>query len=240
MQSGSLQSARLSPSLSIPSRQLTSTAPPPAPPVPVPLPLGVPVPLPLAVPVPLPLGVAVPVLAPPTAVLVPPVPVLVPPTPAEVVPAPAPTPALTPPPAFSIVHGLSGQLLTPESVTPEDPSPGQSVTVVLDGFLTREQPWTGASVALWPSRNELEAAHIADLVYGLGRRPLMKWTTMDVEAVLEAVSHLRDRHLGDGEHFCEGAVGDGHRAGSSAGIVEKVAAGAGSRRSDISYSILDL
>jgi hypothetical protein len=102
-------------------------------------------------------------------------------------PAAVPAPAPTPPPAFSVVHGLSGQLLAPQSVTPEDPNPGQSVAVVLDGFLTREQPWNGAPVALWPSRNEVEAAHIADLVYGLGRRPLMKWTTMDVEAILEVI-----------------------------------------------------
>jgi hypothetical protein len=72
-------------------------------------------------------------------------------------------------------------------VSPADPQLGQAVTVALDGYLTREQPWEGGAVALWPCRGEDEASDIADLVYGLDRRPLIKWAEMEIEATLEVI-----------------------------------------------------
>jgi hypothetical protein len=81
-----------------------------------------------------------------------------------------------------VVDGITGERLAPESVTPEDPQLGQSVTVTLAGYLTREQPWEGTPVALWPCRNSRDAASFEELAYGDGSRPLLKWMSPNVEA----------------------------------------------------------
>jgi hypothetical protein len=91
--------------------------------------------------------------------------------------APAPTP--TPAPRFEVLDGVTDAPLLPQSVSPPDPVPDQTVTVLLDGYLPREQTWRGPSVQLWPLDDQASPAQtLAELVHGgADETPLTRWQT---------------------------------------------------------------
>lgn len=93
----------------------------------------------------------------------------------------------TPPPPFSAIDGVTGQALTEATVSPSRPIPGQSVTVILSGYLAREQRWRGEPIALWPARNEEERETFRELVYGFESGPLVRWADLNLDASLEIV-----------------------------------------------------
>jgi hypothetical protein len=60
------------------------------------------------------------------------------------------------------------------------------VSIALDGYMLREQVWTGARIELWPlpARRDQEQAYAA-LVYGGDEpRPLLKWEGMTYTALI--------------------------------------------------------
>jgi hypothetical protein len=105
--------------------------------------------------------------------------------------APTPLPPTpTPPPVLSFVDGVTEAPLTPAAVNPPSPKVGDMLTASLAGYLTREQKWTGLPIALWPvpEGRGLEGAY-RDLVYdGEAERPLVKWGTMRLTAVVADVA----------------------------------------------------
>ena len=60
------------------------------------------------------------------------------------------TPVPTPTPVLSFADGVTDELVIPQSVTPANARVGDSVTATLDGYMTREQKWTGPRIELWP------------------------------------------------------------------------------------------
>lgn len=119
---------------------------------------------------------------------------------------PPPTPAPTPAPVLTFADGISEVPLTPQSVTPPNPKLGDMLTVALDGYMTRQQQWTGSRIELWPlpDRQEQELAY-QDLVYdGKNARPLLKWAGTRYTAVIAPMTpewadreaEIRDRLSG--------------------------------------------
>jgi len=107
---------------------------------------------------------------------------------ASVNPPAAPTP--TPPPGLAFIDGITDEPLTPQSVTPAAAKVGDSLTVKLDGYMTREEKWTGSRIQLWPlagARNAEQA--IQYLVYdGKNARPLLKWVSMRNSAAIGTIA----------------------------------------------------
>ncbi len=103
---------------------------------------------------------------------------------------PLPTPAPTPPPVLAFVDGVTEAPLTPSSVSPPTARVGDMVTASLAGYMTREQKWIGLPIALWPvPEGRLEDAY-RYLVYNgaEAERPLVKWGTMSLTAVVANVA----------------------------------------------------
>jgi hypothetical protein len=101
-------------------------------------------------------------------------------------PAGSSTPVATPAPILWFTDGITEAPVTPQSVTPVGPKVGDSLTAALDGYMTREQKWTGQRIALWPLpyRREQQQAY-QNLVYdGSGPRPLLKWGGMSYSVVI--------------------------------------------------------
>lgn len=99
-------------------------------------------------------------------------------------PTPPPAPTPTPPPILTFVDGVSDAPLTPQSITPANPRVGDLLTAALDGYMTREQKWTGQRIELWPlpERQDEQRAY-QDLVYaGNTARPLLKWSGLQYAA----------------------------------------------------------
>ena len=102
---------------------------------------------------------------------------------------PLPTPTPTPPPVLAFVDGVTEAPVTPASVSPPTAKVGDMVTASLAGYMTREQKWIGLPIALWPvpEGRGLESAY-RDLVYdGEAARPLLKWGTPRLTAVVANV-----------------------------------------------------
>jgi hypothetical protein len=118
-------------------------------------------------------------------------------------PATSPTPAPTPPPALAFADGLSGSGVTPQSITPASPKVGDMVTAVLDGYLTREQKWTGPRIELWPVNRRGSQRAYEHLVYGGDEtHPLYKWASMSYTAVVAALpAEWADKEAGIKAHF---------------------------------------
>ncbi len=89
-------------------------------------------------------------------------------------PTPTPTPATQPQPP-AVIDGWSEQTLQAEA-TPATVSSGDRVTVNAPGYLTREQLYSGALIALWPA----EPSYVQELVYdwelGDGSFAMVRWT----------------------------------------------------------------
>lgn len=100
---------------------------------------------------------------------------------------PQPTPTPTPPPVFEVFDGVTGAPVTPRLVTPTNPQPGEMVTVELDGYLVREQQWTGPGIMLWPLPTVRSAeTTLMSLVYGPdSARNLSRWDPGSYEVVFE-------------------------------------------------------
>lgn len=103
---------------------------------------------------------------------------------------PLPTPTPTPPPVLAFVDGLTEAPLTPSSVSPPTARVGDMVTASLAGYMTREQKWSGLPIALWPvpDGRGLESAYRALVYDGEAARPLLKWGTMRLTAVVADVA----------------------------------------------------
>ena len=123
---------------------------------------------------------------------------------APTTPIPAPTPVPTPVPVLTFADGVTGEPLTPRSVTPANPRIGDQVTAMLDGYTTREQKWTGPRIELWPQPEGQPHAY-QDLVYdGGAQRPLLKWGGMRYSAAMAPLapewadreSEIKDRLSG--------------------------------------------
>jgi hypothetical protein len=85
-----------------------------------------------------------------------------------------------------VADGITDEVVNPQSITPPGPRVGDSVTVTQDGYMTREQKWTGPWIALWPlpGRHQPQGAY-QDLVYGGNEaRPLLKWARMAYTVVV--------------------------------------------------------
>jgi hypothetical protein len=105
-------------------------------------------------------------------------------------PAAPATPAPTPRPVLSFADGITDAPLTPQSVTPASPSVGAMVTVALDGYMVREQAWTGLRIELWPlpAGRGQERAY-TDLVYGGDSpRALLKWDGLSYTAAIDPMT----------------------------------------------------
>ena len=99
-------------------------------------------------------------------------------------PTPLPTPTPTPPPVLSFTDGTTDTPLTPALVSPPGAKVGDMVTASLAGYLTREQKWIGLPIALWPVPDGGEGAH-RDLIHGgEAERPLVRWSSMTLTAVV--------------------------------------------------------
>ena len=104
-------------------------------------------------------------------------------------PAPRPTPTPTPanqPVAPTVIDGWSEAVLQAEA-TPAIVSSGDRVAVSAPGYLTREQLYSGAPIALWPA----DPGYVQELVYdwelGDGSFAMVRWTgpfTVTLEAGL--------------------------------------------------------
>lgn len=106
-------------------------------------------------------------------------------------PAPRPTPTPTPanqPVAPTVIDGWNEGALQAEA-TPATVSSGDRVAVSAAGYLTREQVYSGAPIALWPA----DPGYVRELVYdwelGDGSIAMVRWTepfTVTLEAGLAA------------------------------------------------------
>jgi hypothetical protein len=96
------------------------------------------------------------------------------------------TPAPTPTPVLQFGDGVTGAVVIPQSTTPASPRVGESVTVILNGYMTREQKWTGPRIELWPLPGPHQPSRAyEDLVYdGDTTQPLQKWGLMRYTALI--------------------------------------------------------
>jgi hypothetical protein len=85
---------------------------------------------------------------------------------------------------LTFVDGVTDAPITPTAVSPTPAAVGAAVTASLEGYLTREQRWTGLPVALWPVPRDGGESALRDLVYDGEQQALTKWASMNLTAVL--------------------------------------------------------